>query len=207
MESGEIYKLIPKVSAAVGAIAKARYNEQQRFKYRGIDDVLNSFHKPLADFGVLMLPTYKIIDTSERQSKSGGALYVVRVLGEFRFAAGDGSSVTASTLGEAMDSADKAVGKAMSVAMKNVMFQVFCVPLEGGLDEPDADTPEDAGPPPLTPEEQAIADKLIRITNRDELVKAWKALPSDALRGRMHPTFKRAGELIAEAAKAEAGAA
>jgi len=54
----------------------------------------------------------------------------------------DGSKHTVRFIGEGMDMADKATNKAMAIAYKYMAFQVFCIPLEGVLDDPDAVTPE-----------------------------------------------------------------
>jgi hypothetical protein len=42
----------------------------------------------------------------------------------------DGSSVSSITVGEAMDSGDKSMNKAMSVAYKYALMQIFCIPTE-----------------------------------------------------------------------------
>ena len=56
---------------------------------------------------------------------------------KFTFYAEDGTFVEAITVGEGMDSGDKASNKAMAIAMKYAMFQVFCIPTG---DDPDAET-------------------------------------------------------------------
>jgi hypothetical protein len=169
-----IYKLIPLVSRDVGSIAKDRKNSAQGFNYRGIDDVLDAFHVPLAKHGVFVTPSYTIIDTSERPTKSGGTQFVVRVRGEFTFYGPDGSSVTAATVGEAMDTGDKATNKAMSVAMKYAMFQVFAVPVSGVMDDADADSPEET--PALTKEQREAAECIKACNTAIQLQDFWKGL-------------------------------
>jgi hypothetical protein len=58
---------------------------------------------------------------------------------KFDFFTVDGSSVSATVIGEAMDSGDKATNKSMSIAFKYACFQVFCIPTEE-MRDPDADT-------------------------------------------------------------------
>jgi hypothetical protein len=54
---------------------------------------------------------------------------------EFALVSGeDGSSHVISTIGEAMDSGDKATNKAMSAAYKYALMQAFCIPTEGDND-------------------------------------------------------------------------
>jgi hypothetical protein len=174
VNEGAIYKLIPLVSRDVGSIAKARKNKTQGFDYRGIDDVLDAFHGPLAKHGVFVAPSYTMLETTERQTKNGGVQFVVRVSGSFAFYASDGSSVVAAALGEAMDSGDKAVGKAMSVALKYAMFQVFMIPVSGVMEDADDDTPEETLA--LTPDEQKAAECLRNCTTQFQLQEMWSTL-------------------------------
>src|SRR3990167_1532814 len=69
-----IYTAIPKVMQAVGAVAKDRRNEQQRYKFRGIDDILNACQKPMLEAGVFCVPAVTDHKREERESKSGGML-------------------------------------------------------------------------------------------------------------------------------------
>ena len=47
----------------------------------------------------------------------------------------------AVTIGEGMDSGDKATNKAMAIAFKYACFQVFCIPTEE-MNDPDSESPE-----------------------------------------------------------------
>jgi hypothetical protein len=47
---------------------------------------------------------------------------------KFTAYAEDGSSVSSTTVGEAMDSGDKSMNKAMSTAYKYALMQIFCIP-------------------------------------------------------------------------------
>jgi hypothetical protein len=159
----------PKVYAAIAGvmadlskegIAKSRSNQQQNYKFRGIDEVYNALSSILAKHGLLMLPRALSRETVERQTKSGGALFYVTVDMEFTLVcAEDASQHVIRTFGEAMDSADKATNKAMSAAYKYAAMQAFCIPTEGDNDA-DATTHEvarsqsvtrkDYGPSPLS---------------------------------------------------------
>jgi hypothetical protein len=129
----KVYECIALVSAEIAqtGISKDRRNEQQNYKFRGIDDVYNALAPMLAKHKLVILP--RILDRSvvERTTQKGGVLFYVTVAAEFDFvAAVDGSKVTVRTYGEAMDSADKATNKAMSAAYKYAAFQTFCIPTE-----------------------------------------------------------------------------
>lgn len=60
---------------------------------------------------------------------------------KYTFYAEDGTSVTATVTGEGMDSGDKSLNKAMSIAFKYACFQVFCIPTEEMVD-PDGESHE-----------------------------------------------------------------
>ena len=126
------------------AISKDKTNKQQGFKYRGIDDVMNTFYPLLSKHKVFIVPEVLEQTREERVSKQGGTLLYSILKIKYTFYAEDGSSVSAIVVGEGMDSADKASNKAMAIGMKYAMFQVFCIPTEE-MPDPDGDTP-----PPTT---------------------------------------------------------
>jgi hypothetical protein len=138
------------VSAEIAqtGISKDRKNEQQHYKFRGIDDVYNALAPMLAKHKLVIIPRILARECVERTNKSGGALFNVTVEAEFDFvSAVDGSKHTARTFGEAMDSGDKATNKAMSAAYKYAAIQAFCIPTEGDNDA-DAHTHEAAAREP-----------------------------------------------------------
>ena len=137
----KVYQAIGKVSAALShdGITKDRKNTQQGYNFRGIDDVLNALSSALVEAGLVILPRCVERIVSERESKSGGALFNVTCRVEFDLVSTeDGSKHTVCTFGEAMDSADKATNKAMSAAYKYLALLVFCIPTEATPDT-DAD--------------------------------------------------------------------
>jgi hypothetical protein len=140
----EVYKAINAVSFDIAqhGISKDKYNDGQKYKFRGVDDVLNTISPLLAKHKLIIIPRVLSRECVERASKSGGAMFYVNVDVEFDFiSAIDGSKHTARMSGEAMDSADKATNKAMSAAYKYLAFLAFCIPLEGA-DDADLYTPE-----------------------------------------------------------------
>jgi hypothetical protein len=141
----KVYQAINAVQGALSkdGIAKNRRNTQgSGYMFRGIDDVYQALSPLLAQHGLVIIPRMMKRTCEERQSKAGGALFYVTVEAEFDFvAAEDGSSHTARTFGEAMDSGDKATNKAMSAAYKYAAFQTFAIPTEGNPDA-DAETHE-----------------------------------------------------------------
>lgn len=143
-----IYDAIPKVAKAIGAIGKDRQNQQQGFRFRGIDDVYNACHGPMIDNGVFCTTEVSSLVRDERQSAKGGVLLYTTLLLKVTFWAADGSSVSTVTAGEAMDSGDKATNKAMSAALKYAFFQTFVIPVQE-MEDADKTTHE------LAPRQQA----------------------------------------------------
>lgn len=145
-----VYQAIAAVAADIAktGIAKDRKNDQQGYKFRGIDEVYNALAPLLASRGLVMLPRMLGRTVTERTTAKGGVLFYVVVDAEFDFvSAEDGSKHTVRTFGEAMDSGDKATNKAMSAAYKYAAFQTFCIPTEGDNDA-DATTHEVVPPKP-----------------------------------------------------------
>lgn len=134
---GMIYGLIGKAMAEIGAIGKDSVNAQQGFKYRGIDAVYNTLYPVMAKYGLFITP--EIIEhkreertstkTYNNQTKTTTLLYSIITV-RYTVYAPDGSSVCMTVIGEGMDSGDKATNKAMSIAMKYAMFQLFMIPTE-----------------------------------------------------------------------------
>lgn len=140
-----IYEAITSIMSEGYAIAKNKRNTQQGFQYRGIDDVMNTFQPLLAKYRVFLVPEVLEQQRQERITKDGKTLLYSILRMKYTFCAEDGSRVSAVVIGEGMDSGDKASNKAMAVAMKYVMFQVFCIPTEE-MPDPDEDTPPEPKP-------------------------------------------------------------
>jgi hypothetical protein len=127
---GEIYKKILDAMSEIECIGKGRTNSQQGFKFRGIDDMYNELHSILAKHRIFTTSEVLTEKSEERQTKTGGNL-IYRILKiKFSFHTDDGSFVTSEIIGEGMDSGDKASNKAMSVAHKYALIQIFCIPTE-----------------------------------------------------------------------------
>ena len=134
MEEKKIYSALAEINRKVGALTKSRKNQQQGFMFRGIDDVMNELHYHFAELEILVIPEVETYDVTERVTAKGGAMFVVRATMKFHLTASDGSFVTIRNVGEAMDSGDKAMNKAMSIALKYALLQLFLIPTEDKKD-------------------------------------------------------------------------
>lgn len=133
----EVYKAIAQVAEKMSqvGISKANKNQQQGYKFRGIDDVYKALAPALVEAKLVILPRCIEREVVERQTAKGGAIFYTTLKVEFDFvSAEDGTKHIITTYGEAMDSADKSTNKAMSAAYKYACFQAFCIPTEGDND-------------------------------------------------------------------------
>lgn len=125
-----IYKAITAVMEEVGAVGKNNVNESQKYKFRGIDDVMNALHPVMSKHKVFCTPTVLDVTREERQNRQGNTLVYSVATVKYTFYTVDGSSVETVVVGEAMDSGDKSLNKALSAAFKYSCFQTFCIPTE-----------------------------------------------------------------------------
>ena len=130
----------------LGAITKNKRNQQQGFSYRGVDDVMNALNPLMVKNKLFCVPKVLKNEREERQTSRGSNLLYSIVTMEYTLYAEDGSSVSAVVIGEGMDSGDKATNKAMAIAYKYAMFQIFSIPTEETAPDADKDTPEETAP-------------------------------------------------------------
>ena len=126
----KIYGAINGIMSEMGVIAKDKKNQQQGFMYRGVDQVMNTIQPLLIKYGVFVVPEVLDHMREERTTRNGASLIYSVCRIKYTFYAEDGSNVTAVTVGEGMDSGDKASNKALANAFKYACFQVFCIPTE-----------------------------------------------------------------------------
>ena len=180
----KIYEALINANELVGAISKGNTNQQQGFKFRGVDDVYNKLHPILAKCGIVIVPEVVSYEVTERQARNGVLLYT-RATIRHHFTASDGSSVTTLVVGEAMDSGDKGMNKAMSIALKYALFQLFTIPTDEDKD-PDATTHElvpQATQAPTSPDYQSKVEgainELAKASSLDELANIFRSLPKE----------------------------
>ena len=178
-----IYQSITAAMSEGYHIAKDSRNQQQGFKYRGIDAVMNVFQPILSKYKIFLVPEVLEQTREERTTAKGGQLIYSILKVRFTFYAEDGSSVSATVIGEGMDSADKSSNKAMSVAMKYVMFQIFCIPTEEMVD-PDAETPEASSPKIKSPICENCGSLIMGITRKEGTIECTAEEAADRTKKR-----------------------
>lgn len=136
-----IYQKMADIMKDIGHIGKDSTNAAQKWNFRGIDAVYNSLHGLFVKHEVFCLPDVVSSHREERQSNSGGTLAFTTIEMRYTFVASDGSEVQCSVQGEGMDSGDKSSNKAMAIAHKYALLQVFLIPTAEQKD-PDAEVHE-----------------------------------------------------------------
>lgn len=201
MEAGKlIFKTINAVMLDIKAIGKDKKNTQQGYSFRGIDDMYNELHGLFAKHGLCF--SSKIVNSirEDRVAKSGIALIYTMLDFEFTFYALDGSSMSSTLRGEAMDSGDKASNKATSSALKYALLQLFMIPTE---EEKDTEYQSHEVKPkaikkPVEPKEldQVEIDKFLfsisLVSNVEELTQLYKNTP-DHIKTALKENFAKKG--------------
>lgn len=187
-----IYGALAAIMQETKAIAKTEKNNGQNFMFRGIDNVMNGLHDLFAKHGVLVLDevldytvTEKVTEKVYNGNRTTSILYYTRAKIRFHFLAADGSEVTTTNVGEAMDSGDKGMNKAMSAALKYALLHMFLIPTAEEKD-PDASTPPETRPKTiveiadsLDPQKDGVLkealSQIVAATDKDSLMNVWKS--------------------------------
>lgn len=134
-----VQEAIRRVSAAVGAVGKNKRVEQgpAQYAYRGIDDILEAAHPAMVEHGLIIAP--RVIDRvyEPRSTRNGAASQFVVLVVEWTVIGPDGSRLEPApvTVGEAVDTSDKATNKAHTAAWKLLLSELLALPYS----EPDHD--------------------------------------------------------------------
>lgn len=142
---GLIYSSLINIIKDCKPIPKDQMNEQQHFKYRGIDKICDEIQPLLGLHGVFIVP-HQILDSKieekevvDKYGKTKSCIYE-RLSILFRMYAADGSFIEGVGVGSAIDYGDKSTGKAQTFAYKAFLNETFCIPY--GQEDPDASSYE-----------------------------------------------------------------
>ena len=141
MSEGLIYRKMANVYAKIEAIGKNQTNKEQKYVFRGIDDVYNALHKIFAEEGIFVAPEKLSAERTEVTSKSGTTGYRTISTIKFTFFAEDGSNIPVTADGESIDYGDKSTSKSQSMAIKYALLQTFMIPTED-TEDGDKTSPE-----------------------------------------------------------------
>jgi len=144
-----VFEAFAAVMADVRVIAKDDENIQQRFRFRGIDAVMQAVGPVLRTHGVFIIPTGQELKSETYETRSGTMMRNVTVTMQYRVYGPGGDYFDGVSFGEAADAGDKAVTKAQSVAYRTFLLQALTVPT-GDVD-PDAVSHERVAAEPVAP--------------------------------------------------------
>lgn len=138
-DAPSVTSAIAAVMAEVTSVSKGDRMDAPgaKFAYRGVDRVVKALSASMRKNGLVMapvasdVPEYIPVTTSNGKPAS-----MARVLVTYRVYGPAGDYIECAAPGEAMDNGDKAVSKAMSVAWRTALLQLFFLPTE----EPDPDS-------------------------------------------------------------------
>lgn len=139
-----IYNKISDIMADIDAIGKGRTNSHQNYKFRGIEDLYNQLKPVLTKHRVFCAPEVVKEQFFEHPGKDNKVSFRSILTIKHVFFTTDGSSVAVTTVGEGIDTSDKATNKAMSAAMKYAFIELFSIPTEDIADS-DRDHIEPSG--------------------------------------------------------------
>lgn len=153
-----VYAALAAVMADVRAVGKDGWNDHNKFKFRGIDAVMDAVGPALRKHGVVATPhlekiTYEVVTTTKDKAQTA-----CRVIVKYIFTGPAGDTIQCVVPGEAWDSSDKATAKAMSVAYRTALIQALCLPT--GEPDPDSYTYE------RTIEDEEAAESTPRFAER-----------------------------------------
>lgn len=144
-----IYEALANVMRDIKGVGKSGRNTQGNYSFRGIDAVVNAVGPALRKHGVIVVPevtdcVYGTVTVGKNKTEMSHARLTVA----FTFYGPDGDSIRSVTVAEAMDSGDKAVSKAHSVAFRTALIQTLCLPTDET--DPDAKSYSRSSADPLT---------------------------------------------------------
>lgn len=144
----EIYKALSAVMADIGPVGKDQKAEfgATKYKYRGIDDLINAANPALTKHGVIVAPKVLDLIREDRQSAKGQPMIFTVITMQYTFYAKDGSFIEISVVGEGADNGDKGANKAMTGAYKYALGQALAIATD--MVDSETDNPEVAGAKP-----------------------------------------------------------
>jgi len=152
MSKPEIYGALANVQAYLqeNPIAKDGENKFQKYKYRGIDQVYQTFSPALAKNKILtVLLEPKGEDRPLISADAEGKKTSTIIEGTLRLLSlEDGSFVDTAYIGQSTSSQGKDLQAARSFAYRDALIQFFCVPFDETVE------PEQEENPPIGPDEQ-----------------------------------------------------
>ena len=164
-----IHEALANVMRDVRHVGKHDRNSYHDFLFRGIDSVLDHVGPALRTHGVIVLPELRDLQSRDVISSKEKLHREVTVTVAYHFIGPGGDRIDPPVIvpGEAQDSSDKSVSKAMSVAFRTALIEALSIPTRE-LD-PDASSYERGNDPLLPLKNQIMTAAKAREWDVDQL--------------------------------------
>lgn len=151
-----IHEALLAVRREVGAIGKDSTNEFHKFKFRGVEEVLNKVGPALLAAGVNCYPELRSLDSRDITTDKGKKQREVTVIVAYHYVGPQGDEFVTVVAGEAADGGSSSVSKAMSVALRIAHLQALQIPT--AMTDPEAGALERADDPVRVVKKQIAAE-------------------------------------------------
>lgn len=134
-----VHVAVARAMRDIGVITKAdRFDggNAGRFNFRGVDRVVNAVAPVLRKHGIIVIPEMRTVEYRDVPRANGGRSHECVVTVAWRWVGPHGDELVAVTVGEALDTADKATSKAQAVAWRTCLIQMLAIP----TGDPDPDS-------------------------------------------------------------------
>ncbi len=138
-----LYAKLAAVLGEIQRVPKSGKNKHFNYEYATNEDVLDFIRPLLAAHGIAFWASMVECAQAAEQTDSGKTTTRTHIVLEFAFADVDsGEVITSRWHGEALDSQDKGITKAATLAKKYFLLNTFLISTGDLRDDPDADAPE-----------------------------------------------------------------
>jgi hypothetical protein len=191
-----IFKKVLDIQEDIPAILKDKEFKgaggQTQYHCRGIDDLYNALNPHFRKHRVFMVPSILEHESTQVTNANGKILFYEKLVMKYALTAEDGSKVEATVKGIGMDLGDKAANKAMSVAQKYALIQMFSIPTT------DVKDPENDGHQVAEPaiDINELNGKLANCTTPDEVKDLYNLLGGDSKMIQVRPLFLERGRAL-----------
>jgi hypothetical protein len=163
---------------AASGLGKNQFNDHHKFAFRGIDDLYGVLQPAVAHGQVILSPSLVGYERKEYTTDKGKLQFNTVATVDYHFESlVDGSTRTYRYAGEAADTGDKSLSKALTMAFKSFCFHVFQIPLNGN-DDADKHTPDEVEAPKLD-EDTKLTLEAAAGAGVAAFRDAWKSLDKD----------------------------
>lgn len=123
-----IVQALARVMAEVEKVGKGDRNDFHKFMFRGVDRVLNNVGPAFRKHGIVPMPEVLSVESRDVTTSKDKSTREITLTVAYTFHGPAGDSLRCVVAGEAQDSGDKAVSKAMSVAYRTALIQALAIP-------------------------------------------------------------------------------